>query len=57
MLHNAGKSQKARWEFTDIQVDRDMFELVRPVAVERVKVATNLVYLDVQLPEGAKTCG
>ena len=36
MLHNAGKSQKARWEFTDIQVDRDMFELVRPVAVERV---------------------
>merc|ERR1712156_72006 len=27
MLHNAGKSQRARWEHTDIQVDKDLFEL------------------------------
>ena len=27
MLHNAGRSQRARWEHTDIQVDRDLFDL------------------------------
>jgi len=27
MLHNAGRSQRARWEHTDIQVDKDLFEL------------------------------
>ena len=27
MLHNAGRSQRARWEHTDIQVDLDLFNL------------------------------
>jgi len=27
LLLNAGRSQRARWEHTDIQVDKDMFEL------------------------------
>ena len=27
MLHNAGKSQRARWEYTSIEVDKDVFEL------------------------------
>lgn len=27
MLHNAGKSQRARWEHTHIDVDRDVFDL------------------------------
>ena len=27
MLHNAGKSQRARWEHTDIKVDLDLFNL------------------------------
>ena len=29
MVHNAGRSQRARWEHTDMQVDKDLFELVR----------------------------
>ena len=32
MLHNAGRSQRARWEFTDLQVDKDMFDLVKHVS-------------------------
>ena len=27
MLHNAGKSQRARWEYTDLEVDKDVFNL------------------------------
>merc|ERR1719431_2444530 len=27
MLHNAGKSQRARWEYTAIDVDKDLFDL------------------------------
>jgi len=27
MVHNAGRSQRARWEHTEIEVDRDIFEL------------------------------
>ena len=27
MLHNAGRSQRARWEHTDIEVDLDLFNL------------------------------
>ena len=27
MIHNAGQSQRARWEHTDIKVDRDLFDL------------------------------
>lgn len=27
MLHNAGRSQRARWEHTNIQVDMDLFDL------------------------------
>jgi short-subunit dehydrogenase len=27
MIHNAGRSQRARWEHTDIQVDKDLFDL------------------------------
>ena len=27
MIHNAGQSQRARWEHTNIDVDRDIFEL------------------------------
>ena len=27
MLHNAGRSQRGRWEHIDLQVDKDMFDL------------------------------
>ena len=27
MFHNAGQSQRAKWEKIDIQVDKDMFDL------------------------------
>ena len=27
MIHNAGQSQRARWEHTDIKVDRDIFDI------------------------------
>jgi len=27
VIHNAGRSQRARWEHTDIQVDKDLFDL------------------------------
>jgi len=37
VLHNAGRSQRARWEHIDIQVDKDLWELnvLGPVALTR----------------------
>ena len=27
LVNNAGRSQRARWEYTDIGVDRDLFDI------------------------------
>lgn len=36
MVHNAGRSQRARWEFTDLQVDKDMFDLVKKFEIKLI---------------------
>jgi len=40
LLLNAGRSQRARWEYTDLQVDKDLFELnvFSVVALARVVI-------------------
>ena len=35
MVHNAGRSQRARWEHTDMQVDKDLFELVSKKKIDK----------------------
>lgn len=38
MVHNAGRSQRARWDYTDLDVDKDLFDLnvFAPVNLSRL---------------------